>query len=66
LGVLKRKDGYYKMIAVEVRFVQGCQKMNDGSRKVIHLGTIDRGFTANSITNKEGCGGCKQKLVTSP
>jgi hypothetical protein len=31
---------------VYMGFVQGPQKLNDGSRKVIYLGTIDQGFTA--------------------
>jgi hypothetical protein len=27
------------------KFVQGPQKLNDGSVKMIHLGMIDQGFT---------------------
>jgi hypothetical protein len=28
----------------EIEFVEGPRKLNDGSRKTIHPGTIDRGF----------------------
>jgi hypothetical protein len=31
----------------EMGFVQGPQKLNDGSRKTIRLGMIDRGFTVS-------------------
>lgn len=37
---IDRCGGLYK-----IRFVQGSQKLNDGTWKMIHLETIDRGFT---------------------
>jgi hypothetical protein len=47
--VWKRNNGSGKTIdtgaMVEIKFAQGPQKLNDGSRKTNYLGTIDRGFT---------------------
>jgi hypothetical protein len=46
LGVLTKNQGYGKMMywgggIVEIEFVQGSQKLNNGSGKTIHLGTVD-------------------------
>jgi hypothetical protein len=49
LGVLKKNDGYGKNSTCKdlykMGFVQGSQKLNTGSGKTIHFGTIDQGFT---------------------
>jgi hypothetical protein len=47
-GVLKKNDGYGKREMgglYTTGFVQGRQKLNDRSRKMIHPGIIDRGFS---------------------
>jgi hypothetical protein len=49
LGVLKKNDGCENVInsgpVVEIGIVQGPQKLDEGSGKMIHPGTVDQGFT---------------------
>jgi hypothetical protein len=49
--------GLYK-----IGVVQGPQKLNDGSRKMIHLGMRDLGFTVVEVTL--GCGVCHTNAKT--